>query len=112
MAEWELKFGTDGEHERFNQSFEEEDGIFTFVGKVGDRMTVVKVDNTKSSVVLSEIPIEYQTVDVYNLNGVLVIGNIEKNKLDQSSLTSGTYLLKHKDLNGLYKNTEKIVIAK
>ncbi|MCB0703061.1 MAG: hypothetical protein R2863_08125 [Candidatus Kapaibacterium sp.] len=112
QLEWELKFGTDGEHERFNQSFEEEDGIFTFVGKVGDRMTVVKVDNTKSSVVLSEIPIEYQTVDVYNLNGVLVIGNIEKNKLDQSSLTSGTYLLKHKDLNGLYKNTEKIVIAK
>lgn len=112
QLEWELKFGTDGEHERFNHSFEDEQGVYTFVGKVGDRMTVVKVDNTKSSVVLTEIPIEYKTVDVYNLNGVLVISNVEKNKLDQSSLTSGTYLLKHKDHNGVYSNTEKIVIAK
>jgi hypothetical protein len=105
-VEWKLEYGIEGEHERFFNSFEEKKGIYTFVGKLGNDFSIIKIDETETSVE-TELPIKKtEFIDLFDMNGRLILENIKKESIDKNQLKSGVYFIKSET------TTEKLIIAR
>ena len=103
---WELTFGEEGEYETIYQAFEESPGRYTFSGKIGDRFSLIKIDETGTSVEYQK-PIEKDSIiNLYDINGKLILEGVRKESLDNNQLKSGVYLIKSEN------TTEKLIIAR
>lgn len=109
--EWEIKFDTKGDYVYFSSSFEEQDGVYNFVGKVGNRMTVIKIDDTETTVESQELASDNQLVDVYDMNGLKVLSSIENLTTQMQNLRTGVYFLKPVNITGTSINIRKISIV-
>ena len=74
----------ENEVETTYQAFEESPGRYTFSGKIGDRFSLIKIDETETSVEYQK-PIEKNTViDLYDINGKLILEGVRKESLDNN----------------------------
>jgi hypothetical protein len=103
---WEKIFGAENEIETTYQAFEESPGRYTFSGKIGDRFSLIKIDETETSVE-TELPIkETEFVDLFDMNGRLILNGVKKESIDKNQLKSGVYFIKSET------TTEKLIIAR
>lgn len=103
---WEKIFGADDEIESTYQAFEESPGRYTFSGKIEDRFSLIKIDETETSVE-SDLPIKKnEFIDLYDINGKMVLERVNKESLDKDKLKSGIYFMKSET------TTEKLIIAR
>lgn len=103
---WEKHFEIDNEIETTYQAFEESPGRYTFSGKIGDRFSLIKIDETETNVEYQK-PIDKDSIiNLYDINGKLILEGVRKESLDNNQLKSGVYLMKTGD------KTEKLIIAR
>jgi len=103
---WEKIFGAENEIETTYQAFEESPGRYNFSGKIGDRFSLIKIDETETSVE-TELPIkETEFVDLFDMNGRLILNSVKKESIDKNQLKSGVYFIKSET------TTEKLIIAR